>query len=419
VARAAGLPPPLPRLPKRTRTTERLPAPGRSVVLARVNALARADALRRRAATAPPEPAAPPAPATAASATAAAPVTAPAPVTEAAIVTAPVTAALPEPAALPPAAAARRASPTGEVPPPVAAPGPDVSANASAPAPAPAARRRRRPALLVSLAVVAAAGVIAAVMAWPAPAGGASSGQAAFAAVPSRDSAAAWVAARISRSSIVACDPVMCSDLHGRGVPAADLLVLRAGAPGPLRAGVVVATPAVRSELGARLPGVYAPAVLARFGTGPGAVDVRVVAPGGAAAYQAALARDEQARQRAAAQVLGNRGLLLSAAARVDVAAGRVDSRLLLALPALAAVHPVQVLAFAGTGPGADPGLPLSSAELSAGPPGAGLPAAAYTTWLLGWLASQRPPFRPVAANSGRTVTVTFSGPPPLGLTTG
>ncbi len=355
-------------LPARTRTTDRRPAPGRPLALARAAAATRADAL------------------------------------------------------------SRAASPSGQAPPPAGPPGPaapQVSAPASAPAPSPGAVRRRRPVLLSALAVVLAAGVTVALLTRPSPAPApaprqpALAGQGAFAAAArARDGAAAWVAARVSRSAIVACDPVMCAGLHGRGVPAADLLVLGTGAPDPLGAGVVVATAAVRSQFGARLAGVYAPVVLARFGAGAAAIEVRVVAPGGAAAYQAALARDEQARRGVAGQLLGNPSVILSAAARADMAAGRVDARLLLTLPALAAIHPVQVLAFAGAGPGADPGLPLSSAQLSADPPAGGLPAAAYATWLLGWLATQRPPFNAISSRTGTTVTVTFTSPPPLGLIT-
>ena len=71
---------------------------------------------------------------------------------------------------------------------------------------------------------------------------------------------------------------------------------------------MVVATAAVRSQFGARLAGVYAPVVLARFGTGAAGIAVRVIAPGGAAAYRELLARDAQARRHVAAQLLGQPG---------------------------------------------------------------------------------------------------------------
>ena len=78
----------------------------------------------------------------------------------------------------------------------------------------------------------------------------------------------------------------MCAALQSAGLPAADLLVLGTATPDPLGADLVVATAAVRSQFGARLAGVYAPVVLARFGTGAAGIDVRVIAPGGAPAYR-------------------------------------------------------------------------------------------------------------------------------------
>ena len=50
-------------------------------------------------------------------------------------------------------------------------------------------------------------------------------------------------------------------------------------------------TAAVRGLFGSRLAGVYAPEVLASFGTGAARVDVRVVAPDRSARYRQALAR--------------------------------------------------------------------------------------------------------------------------------
>jgi hypothetical protein len=96
-----------------------------------------------------------------------------------------------------------------------------------------------------------------------------------------RDQAAAWVASQVATSAIVACDPAMCSVLVRYGFPAANLLVLRPGAPDPLGSAVVLATPAVRAMFGSRLVTVYAPQTLASFGTGTARVDVRAVAPDG------------------------------------------------------------------------------------------------------------------------------------------
>ncbi|HMH93794.1 MAG TPA: hypothetical protein VK586_22275, partial [Streptosporangiaceae bacterium] len=236
------------------------------------------------------------------------------------------------------------------------------------------------------------------------------------AAARTRDQAAAWVRAQVSRAAIVACDPAMCAALQAAGLPAADLLVLGTDTPDPMGADLVVATPAVRSQFGTRLAGVYAPTVLAQFGTGAARIAVRVTAPGGAQAYRELLARDAQARRNVAAQLLGNPGVRMSQVARGQVLAGRVDSRLLLLLPALATVHPVQVLAFADAGPGADPAVPLRAARLagSAVPPG--LTQAAYVAWLRGYVRGQRPPYDGRTSVTGTVVTIQFSSPSPLGL---
>ena len=100
------------------------------------------------------------------------------------------------------------------------------------------------------------------------------------------------MAREVSRDAIVACDPDMCSALLARRIAPGNLLELRSAAPDPLGSDVVVATAAVRSQFGTRLASVYAPAVLASFGSGRFRIDVRAVAPDGAAAYRAGLASD-------------------------------------------------------------------------------------------------------------------------------
>ena len=92
---------------------------------------------------------------------------------------------------------------------------------------------------------------------------------AAAAAGGDRIQAAAWAAAQISGSAVVGCDPAMCTALRTQGVAAGNLVVIGAGGQSdPLGCNIVVATAAVRGALGARLTRVYAPLVLARFGSG-------------------------------------------------------------------------------------------------------------------------------------------------------
>ena len=191
-------------------------------------------------------------------------------------------------------------------------------------------------------------------------------GQAAIAAAAAaRQQAAAWVAAQVSRSSIVACDPVMCSALQARGVPAASLLQLGPSSDGPLGSAVVVSTMALRSQFGARLASVYAPTVLAAFGTGTARVEVRVTAPDGSAAYLSALSADVHARTANGAHLLDNSRISVPGAARQQLAAGQVDARLLSTLVTLAGLERVHVVGFYDGGPGSSSGVPLRAVELA------------------------------------------------------
>jgi hypothetical protein len=232
--------------------------------------------------------------------------------------------------------------------------------------------------------------------------------------------AAVWVSAQVSRSAIVACDPAMCAALEAQGMPPANLVVLKSSATSPLGAQVVVATPTVRSQFGERLDSVYAPAVIARFGSGPAQVNVQVVAPDGVTAYLAALRQDEAARQAAGVQLLANSHIAVAARARTQLAAGEVDSRLLILLPALAATHPIEVLAFGDPGPGAGSGVPWCSADLSGSGRAAGMSDASYLSWLTAFVRAQILPFAgsitTLMQDGQPVVRVEFSRPSPLGL---
>ena len=218
-----------------------------------------------------------------------------------------------------------------------------------------------------------------------------------------------WVTRQVSGAAIIACDPAMCAALAQRGVPSGNLLALRPGTGDPLGSDVVLGTAAVRGLFGSRLAAVYAPEVLASFGTGPARIDVRVVAPDGSAAYRRALAADRQARRAAGLQLLRDRRLTASPAARAALAAGQVDARLLITLAVLAASQPVQVTGFGVPAPGASPGLPLRTAELTA-------PAGAVHR-MLAFLRAQRSPYLPAyAGRTGSVLTVEFGAPAPLGL---
>jgi hypothetical protein len=235
-----------------------------------------------------------------------------------------------------------------------------------------------------------------------------------------RDQAAKWVARQVSKDAIVACDPAMCSALQTQGIGAGNLLVLGPATPDPLGSDVVMATAAVRSQFGARLANVYAPAVLARFGSGGTRVDVRVVPAEGAAAYRAALVSDLAARRKAGSQLLANPRIAVTAAARHQLFAGRVDPRLLITLAAVAAAGPVQVTGFTDAGPRASPGTPLRAMTVATPPRAAG--AAATLRSILAFVRAQRAPYLPAQAAIVRgavglpVLNIEFTAPSPVGL---
>ena len=293
----------------------------------------------------------------------------------------------------------------------------------------PVRSRRRIPSLLAAIVVLLAVGGVAVALLRPhagpsghgpaaasRPAGGQPGNMAA-------QLAAVWVAQQVARSAIVACDPLMCSVLEAHGVPAANLLILRTGTTSPLGAQVVVVTPVVRSQFGSRLDSVYAPSVIAGFGSGSDQVSVQVIAKAGPAAYLTALRQDAAARKAAGAQLLANKRIRASAEALAQLAAGAVDSRLLIMLPALAAVHPIQILAFGHPAPGAGPGVPLCSADVSGSGRAAAMTDASYLNWLTSFVRAQLGPFEgsmAVLQEAGQPVVrLEFSQPSPLGLLAG
>ena len=110
--------------------------------------------------------------------------------------------------------------------------------------------------------------------------------------------------------------------------------------------------------------------------------------------------------------------------ARRDLSAGRVDSRLLIAITGMASVHPMYIINFGSVAPGADPDLPLRFADLAesgrahdhfARSPG-------YVRSMVSFLHAQRLPYRPAhvatvhLAGGATALRVEFPAPSPLGL---
>jgi len=217
-----------------------------------------------------------------------------------------------------------------------------------------------------------------------------------LAAAASRLQAAGWVAQQVSPDVTVSCDPGMCRQLRLDGFPAGRLEPLGGGVRALLRSGIVVATPAVRSQLGPRLSAAYAPQLITSFGSGAARVDVRAIAPAGPAAFRAQLATEQTALVSAGRQMLGNMNVQASPSARAALAGGRVDARLLAILSLLSAQLPVRLVAFTGA-PGAGSGAPLTGAEI-------GVASLAARSTVVGLLDAQQGPYRPAA------VTVLGSG---------
>ena len=162
----------------------------------------------------------------------------------------------------------------------------------------------------------------------------------------------------------MSCDAVMCTALRAHGFPAGKLVVLgRRRQIRSLRSWSSRRPRYVRCSAAA-WPSSGA-AVLASFGSGTGAITVRVVAPHGASAYQTSLHADLAGRKTSGAALLKYSRIAVSATARSHLVAGQADSRLLLALALLAGSQPIDIVRFGNLGPGASPGVPLRFADLA------------------------------------------------------
>jgi hypothetical protein len=229
------------------------------------------------------------------------------------------------------------------------------------------------------------------------------------------------VAQEVAAGTVVACDAQMCAALTASGLPAAQQVQLGMNSQSLSGANLVVVTPVLRALFSTINPSLgynVAPAVLASFGQ----ITVQVVYPAGGAAYAAALSQDVQARIQLGTQLLNSGRVSASSAAQSDLAAGEVDSRVLLALQALANQQPVDVVAFADSGPGAGAGIPFRAVDLATTDPTGNMPPGAYLQSMVGILRAHAtfPAFAkasPVTLTDGqRAVQIQYAAPSPLGL---
>jgi hypothetical protein len=230
-------------------------------------------------------------------------------------------------------------------------------------------------------------------------------------AADNRLAAAKWVAAQVSTSEIVSCDPEMCGEVQQQRFPPGQLMLLSPTAPDPLGSEVVIATPAIQSQFGVRLATVYAPEVLASFGSGPEQVVVRYVAPDGAAAFNAQLAEYRLKRINAGSQLLGNSNIHANATTRAQLLNGQVDPRLLVTLGYLASKISLKLVAFDDKSPGEGYVVPLRGAEISATPTG--------LSTILQILGDQQGSYAPAGkglatVRGERVVAVWYGAPGPL-----
>jgi hypothetical protein len=286
--------------------------------------------------------------------------------------------------------------------------------------PAPARRHYRGVAAAVSALVLIAAGALTfALYRHSAGDGHGGAADPPSAEVVLRNHVAAWVAEQVSRTAVVSCDQAMCQALIAHGIAAGDLLTVSQGVADPLHSGVIVATAAVRSQF-SHLISDNAPAVLASFGSGNLRIDVRVIAPGGTAAYRSEVSADLQARKTLGAQLLNIPQIVAPARARAQLSAGQVDYRLLVTIEEMASRHALRIVAFGDSGPGASPGVPLRSADLAEADVAPGTGASAYVRSMLSFLHSNGAVYVPAHASlvrlAGRQIVlrIEFAAPSPL-----
>ena len=204
-----------------------------------------------------------------------------------------------------------------------------------------------------------------------------------------------WILHQVSPAAVVSCDAQVCADLVGNGFPSSDLLPLGPVSNDPLGSDLVVATATVRNQFGSRLA-VYAPAIIASFGTGNARIDIRWVYPGGATAYRAALPAALRVRKTADAQLLSNSKIGLSATAKEQLVSGQIDPWLPLLLVTMAHSHPLRVVDFASQSPGGGPANLLRWVDVATTVKAAHLTRAAYLGWMRSFIDTQRAEYRPV-----------------------
>jgi protein kinase-like protein len=234
-----------------------------------------------------------------------------------------------------------------------------------------------------------------------------------------RSQAVTWIVDQVSRAAYVACDAQVYNDLVSRRFPAANLLVIGPQTNDPLGANLVVSTAAVRAQLRGRLASVWAPAIIAAFGSGNARIEIRLEFPGGAKSYRAVQGAYARARKEADAQLLSNRSIKLSTKARAQLRSGNIDPRLPELIAAMVHFHPLQIMDFGSQSPGGGPASLLRSVDLATADPPAHLSSSAYSNWMQSFIKAQRTKYHSamslVTLPGGQTaLRVWYGAPSPL-----
>jgi len=280
-------------------------------------------------------------------------------------------------------------------------------------------------ALVTVILLAGAAGLALTVSSRDAPSEGSAISQKLAAEAAARRQAISWILHQVSPAAGVSCDSQVCSGLASKGFPFVYLVTLGQMSGDPLRSSLVVATADVRAQFGRRLASVYAPAIIASFGSGTARIDIRLVYPGGAKAYLADQHAALRARKAADAQLLTNRNIMLSPRARKQLRSGQIDPRLAALIALMTggpAGRPLRIVDFSNESPGGGPASLLRWMDLATAVPAAHLTPRAYIRWMLPYIHKQRAPFRPawtpqVTLRGGKTVLrIGFGAPSPLRL---
>jgi serine/threonine protein kinase len=234
-----------------------------------------------------------------------------------------------------------------------------------------------------------------------------------------RKQAITWILHQVSPAAVVSCDAQVCGDLVNNGFPSSNLSPLGPASNDPLGSDLVVATATVRDQFGSRLA-VYAPAIIASFGTGNTRIDIRWAYPGGAKAYRATAPAALRVRKAADAQLLTNSNIRLSGTAKAQLLSGQVDPRLPLLIVIMAHSHPLRIVDFASQSPGGGPASLLRWVDLATTVRMAHFTHAAYLRWMRSFIDWQRAEYRPawvqqVTLPNGQAVLrIGYGAPGPL-----